>query len=106
MTITQETEVELLTLKGYKATARLTMKQTAPAQKLEDPRLPPGTTIELLKLEGGGQGEMTVDFAEMIIESKSELKMAVDTQIAGGPVPAPQKSLTDTSMKMHVKLTE
>lgn len=106
MTITQETEVELLSLQGTKATARLTMKQTAPAQKLQDPRLPPGTTIELLKLEGGGDGEMTVDFAEMIIDAKSNLKMSVDTQVSGGPVPTPQKTLVDTSMKMHVKLTK
>ncbi len=106
MTITQETEVELLSLQGSKATAKLTLRQSAPAQKLSDPRLPPGTTIELLKLSGGGEGNVTVDFKEMIIDSKAELSMGVDTQISGGPVPEPQKSITDTKMKIHMRLTK
>lgn len=106
MTITQETEVELLELQGSKAKAKLTLRQSAPAQKLSDPRLPPGTTIELLKLTGGGTGNVTVDFKEMIIDSKSELSMGVDTQISGGPVPEPQKSITDTKMKIHMRLTK
>lgn len=105
LNILQENTVVLKSLNGNKATVEITFKQSAGKQILDAPGLPPGAQVELASMEGGGTGSVTVDFANLVTDSKSSLRMVVDTKISGA-APEPILSATDTTMKIHMRITQ
>lgn len=62
MTIHQTATYELLSVDGSTARIRTTVSQSAEAQVLALPELPPGTSAELVSYSGSGTGEITVRF--------------------------------------------
>jgi hypothetical protein len=105
LNILQENTVVLKSLNGNRATVEVTFKQSAGKQILDAPGLPPGAQVELVSMEGGGTGTVTVDFSTLVTDSKSSLRMAVDTKISGA-APEPILSATDTTMKIHMRVTQ
>jgi hypothetical protein len=106
LVVLQENIVHLKSLNGNRAVVELTFKQSAPKQELAAAGLPPGAKVELIAMEGGGSGTMTVDFGTLITDSKVNLKMTVDTKISGAGIPQPVQTATDTSMKIHMRITQ
>jgi len=106
MAITQTNEVELLSLEGSKAEVKLTFAQSAPAQEIKDPRLPPEAKIQLLSLKGGGTGTMKLDLDKVLVDGLVDLSMNVETKVDGPMVPAPQTTKAKTGVKIQVKLSE
>lgn len=102
--VTRITEITLNSLVGTKAKVNLTLSQTAPAQKLEAPGLPPGAVVELLGIKGTGTGTMTVDFATLETERKGEMMMSVSQRITGAE-PQPVLTSSDTGLKLHIRVT-
>lgn len=102
--VTRVTEVTLNSLVGNKAKVSLSLSQTAPAQKLEAPGLPPGAVVELLGIKGTGTGTMTVDFATLETDRKGEMMMSVSQRITGAQ-PEPVLTSSDTGLKLHIRVT-
>lgn len=106
LAILQENVIELKSLTGSRAVVELTYKQSAEKQEINAAGLPPGAKVELISMEGGGTGTMTVDFSTQLTDSMVNLKMTVDTKISGPEMPESVRSATDTSMKIHMRITE
>jgi hypothetical protein len=104
--VTQVNEVTLKSIAGDKLTVELAFSQSAPAQRIQVPELPPDAQVELTGMAGSGKGSMTVDLASLVTDSKIELTMTVDTKISGAGSPEPVLSSTDTGMKIHLKVSE
>src|SRR5690606_18687126 len=99
--VTQVNEVTLKSIAGDKLTVDLVFKQSAPAQRIQVPELPPGAQVELTGMTGAGKGNLTVDLGTLVTDSRIELSMTVDTKISGAGSPEPVLSSTDTAMKIH-----
>src|SRR5690606_7673530 len=73
--VTQVNEVTLKSISGDNITVELVFKQSAPAQRIQVPELPPDAQVELTGMAGGGKGTMSVNLATLVTESRIDLSM-------------------------------
>ncbi len=80
-TVTQTTAFTLVDAKGTTAHLKSDVSQTASAQDINSPSLPPNTRVRLESIESKGTGDNTVDLAKFIgkatakVTSKSVMKI-------------------------------
>lgn len=103
--VTQENTIEVQSLQGDVLTVTLKYVQSAPPQQVESPSLPPGVKVEVVKLDGSGNGKMTADLHHFTVDSKIEVSMQVDTKITepGAPQPLTESGLT--KMRAQIRVT-
>ena len=100
MTMNQATTVELVSIEDDKVTTKNTVVQTAAPQKIESPAMP-GMKIDLVKMNGNGSGEVSMDLGQIVplsgnVNSHSEMSMAMNS---GG-----QKQTIDMKVDMNMKI--
>ena len=98
MNIGQTTTYELVALKDDDLNIKLTVVQTAPKQKIQNPAMP-AVKLDLLKMAGSGSGEVNLNLGR-ILPSGSALKSHADIEMGVG-TGAQQQTMT---MKMDVDL--
>lgn len=94
MTIDQVSVFELTKIKGNKGTMKVTVKQSAPRQKVSG-----GMGGELLKLESNGTGTIEFDLAQLVPRSKMTLKSEYQMDVAGQRVDAKMDMAVDIRPK-------
>ena len=101
MALFQKVECELAALDAGSATLTLKIEQTAPAQPMRNPSLPPGADLSIESITGAGTGTMTVAFNALVPTSDmSSRSTMVMTMKAGGA--AAQQVTVETTMKVAV----
>jgi len=100
MTLFQTMECELIALDATTATIRTTLKQTAPAQPVVNPALPPEAQMSLESMTGEGGATMQIVFSSLVPESEGTAKTTANmvVSIAG----ATQRLTVESTMKMKV----
>ena len=83
MSIEQTTSYELASLKDDSLAAHLTLNQTAPPQKVQNPAMP-AVKLGLLKMSGTGTGEINLNLTQLMpttgnISSHSDVLLGVGT---------------------------
>lgn len=104
LSVTQVNTITLSQLSGTRAVVQMEYEQSAPTQNIKTDQLPPGVSVELTKLTGGGSGQMTVDFEQLTVDSKINLSMQVDTKVTQPGAPGPLLESGTTTMKAHMRL--
>lgn len=100
MTMNQTTTVELVSVDGDKLATKNAIIQTAAPQKIENPAMP-GLKIDLVKMNGTGSGDVSMDLNQILpvsgnVNAHSEMSMAMDQ---GG-----QKQTMDMKIDMDMKI--
>ncbi len=106
ISLIQENEITLKSLEGSEAVFETKLKQHAKSSKIAEENLPPGVSIQLEKLNGGGSGKMKVDFARLLIESSAEVKTSVETAMTQAGAVAPIHEAANTSMNASITITD
>ena len=96
MTIQQTARYELVELHGDRFECKVTITQTASAQKIQSPDLPPGTNVELVSMKGSGTGELDVTLGRLTPTSHGNMVSDLEMRVqAGGQ---------NMEMDMHMSL--
>ena len=103
MTVTQTTLYEVVDRKSDVLSLNVTITQTADAQDIESPSLPPGTKVHLETLDSSATGTQKLDLTQaMPIESRidlsSDTSMTVDS--------AGKKQPMDMHMDLKMEVSE
>ncbi len=106
LTVTQENTIVITSLRGDTVTAELSYVQSAPAQEVKSPNIPPGVKVEVVKLDGSGTGRISTDLAKFTVDSKIDVAMQVDTRVTQQGAPAPLIESGLTKMRAHVRVTQ
>jgi len=100
VTMYQKTEFEVVAVDGKTVTLKTRITQTAPAQAISNPAMPPGAAIQLVDMKGSGLGTALLRLNGLVPTSDgtvdSTMVMAIDM---GG---VSQQMAVTTSMKMIV----
>jgi hypothetical protein len=96
----QRTEFELVAFDGKTVTLKTKTEQTAPAQAILNPAMPPGTDIQLQQMTSSGAGTMSLRLNGLVptSDAKVESTMVMLANIGGN---SQQMSVT-TSLRMTV----
>jgi hypothetical protein len=121
LVVTQVGTFELGSLRGDLVTIELTVKQSAKPGVVADPRLPPGTTTEILAMEGSGAGKVSVHLTKLDVSSTVKMTNQVETKVSGLPAdalagappgvanpatPTSMRTLMSTTMDLTMQLTD
>jgi hypothetical protein len=102
ITMFQKIEYELTAFDGKSATVKMKIDQTGPPQSMSNPNLPPGATVRVESMTGGGTGTMTVPLDGLVptsqVDSKTTMVMSID---AGG---GPQRMTVETTVQMKIAI--
>ena len=101
MSLTQVATYTLIEQLGDSVKMSVTMRQTAPAQSIKSPSIPPGTTARLTSLESGGSGMVAADLGRLVPESDLTVKMKMNMEIT---VEAPDMPPQFMPMGMRMKI--
>jgi hypothetical protein len=83
MSIDQIVNYELKELKGSNVKVSISLEQTAPAQDVNAPGMPPGAAAKLLSLKSNGTGILDIDLTQMFpLQSNLDLSSAMQMQIS------------------------
>jgi Family of unknown function (DUF6263) len=104
LTVNQTITYRLTKRTGSAVSIQLKSQQTAAPKKLDGAGLPPGSSLELLKLDGRGEGTMEADLTKLDVRSKMKSSLDVDTKAAAPGAPAPMNSKTSTTIDLEVKV--
>ena len=98
--IFQRSEYELAAVDGKAATLNVKIEQTAPAQSLSNPALPPDATVRLLTMTGSGSGTTTIAFDSLLPTSTASMDSTTSMEISMGG--SQQTMSTKASIKMSL----
>jgi hypothetical protein len=96
----QRVELEMTAFDGKTATLTAKITQTAPAQAIKSPDMPPGAEAYLKSLSGSGSGTMTLHFDELIPSSSVNMQTATAMEVKFGG--QSQNMNIDMSMKIEI----
>ena len=98
--LTNQYKYTLTKLEGSNIEMKVELVQTAEAQELKNPALPPGTVVKLQEFKSGGNGTIKMDLTQMVPTSEitSETKMKLEAEGGG------QKQNIEQTMTMALKL--
>ncbi len=99
--IDQVIHVELLERSGNIIKIRNTVEQNAPKQKANPPGMPPGTTMEVQSMTGGGTGEGIIDLTKIVPNMKASAQSDAKMKISAGP----QTQDMETTTKIEIVIS-
>lgn len=79
ITVKQTARYELVELEGDRFECKISITQTAAAQPIQAPGMPPGAQVELASMKGTGSGELAVKLDRLTPTSRAD--MASDMQM-------------------------
>jgi len=82
--VSQTATYTIVAMQGQNVTLDVAMTQTAPAQVVEMPGMPPGAGANLESLESSGTGSMQIDLTRFMPTSNVNLSMAIALAISAG----------------------
>jgi len=80
----QKTDVELVSRDATSCTVRTTLEQTAPAQTVALPGLPPGVEASLESMTGSGTTTMTIHFDSLVPVSEGKIQTTAVMNVGMG----------------------
>jgi len=80
----QKTDVELISRDATSCTLRTKLEQTAPAQTVSLPGLPPGVEASLESMTGTGTSTMTIHFDSLVPTSEGNVQTTAVMNVAMG----------------------
>jgi hypothetical protein len=80
----QKTDVELVSRDATSCTVKTTLEQSAPAQTVSLPGLPPGTEASLEHMTGTGTGTTTIHFDSLVPTANGNIQTTVVMNVAMG----------------------
>jgi hypothetical protein len=102
VSLNQSVSLQLVSIDGERGTAKTSITQTAPHQKIQNPMMP-GTTVDLTKMTAHGTGEMTFDLAQLVpSESSAELHQDMATSVTTSN--SSQKQTTAMKLDVNIHL--
>jgi hypothetical protein len=103
MTVEQVGHNELTSLEGDRGRLAITLAQTAGAQQVAAPGMPPGSRIDLVSLSSTGGGEMVFDLSQLAPAS-AQMKMAMAMKMRVKVADQPAEDF-ETKADMTMSLT-
>lgn len=100
MTFHQTARFQLVELAGDRFKCKITITQTAKAQPIQAPGMPPGAHAELVSLKGAGTGEMDVHLDRLTPTSHANLATDMKMRMQAGG----QSLEMDMHMSMGMKI--
>lgn len=73
--------VEVVAIQGSKVTLKVVADQTAPAQSMKNPALPPDAEVSLMEFSGTGTTNTVLDLATMSNEGEGSMAIAMVMQV-------------------------
>lgn len=103
MSLSQVATYEVVEISESSVRITSTIAQSAEAQTLELPDLPPGATAELLSYSGSGTGGMTIDFSQAMPEGSFSIQNS--TRIRSGDAASGMTMDMDMNLSMTARMT-
>jgi len=100
MNIFQKVACELTAFDGKSATIGVKIEQTAPAQPMNSPMMPPGTDARLDSMTGAGTGTMNVPLDGLVSTSEMTVKTVASMTVNAGGNQQPMG--LETTIKLKV----
>jgi hypothetical protein len=85
--VTQTGTFELSSLKGSRATIKMTFKQEATPQEVSDPAMNPALKTELLSMNGQGSGQTEIDLSSLRTRGNVSIATTTKTRVTSRDVP-------------------
>jgi len=101
---TQTSTFVLIRMAGSVLSLRVEVSQAAPSQRMLTEHLPPGVTVELVRLSGTGQGMLVIDLAKLSVDSSLTMNLLVETRVTRPGSKPPIPSSTSTAMKLKTRV--
>lgn len=84
MSMMSKQTVEVVSIQGSKVSLKITSEQSAPAQAIKNPMLPPDADVNLTQMVGKGTSTTTIDLATLAIDGTTSgsisMQMAMKMQ--------------------------
>lgn len=99
MTMQQTARYELVELQRDRFKCKVTITQTAAAQKIQSPDMPPDAQVELVSMKGTGTGELDIDLGRLTPTSHANMVSDLEMRVQAGG----QNMEMDMHMSMGMK---
>ncbi len=95
-----KTTVDVVSIDGQKVALKFTSEQSAPAQAVSNPMLPPGTEVQLERMTGTGSGTGTLNLAGLVPTSEVQMKMDMSMSVSMNGTSMSMQSTNSVKMKV------